>query len=252
MGGPWKGQYNGHRRYKADFSEQVLPMGTYHLLGGAKVRVVYPGNTRTCARCHQGPLLCPGGGLTRDWAEQGGQRLPLYHHMSQLWDKVGYQAEVINSNDDDDNEESESVSRQEPVLQVLQTVQPCSTPAQPPDVSSIPVIQSEQLVSSEGNISQGLGQYVMQPSPEHIFITESSVSDQQSVEEVLCIGSQDDNYSDGVHISTGSQNSNYMTEPKTLAQTPDVLQKISPIIQEKVDKFEIDEIKRKADESPEL
>ena len=43
-----------------------------------------------------------------------------------------------------------------------------------------------------------------------------------------------------------------MTEPQTLAQTPDVLQKISPIIQEKVDKLEIDEIKRKADESPEL
>ena len=78
------------------------------------------------------------------------------------------------------------------------------------------------------------------------------MSDQQSVEEVLFIGSQDDNYSDGVHISTESQNSNYMTEPQTLAQTPDVLQKISPIIQEKVDKFEIDEIKRKADESPEL
>merc|ERR1712177_82243 len=100
--------------------------------------------------------------------------------MSQLWDKLGYQAEVINSNDDDDNEESETVSRQEPVLQVLQTVQPCSTPAQPPDVSSIPVTQSEQLVSLEVNISQGSGQNVTHPSPEHIFITESIVSDQQS------------------------------------------------------------------------
>ena len=38
--GPWKGQYNGDRRYKADFSGQLLSMGTYHLLGGAKVRVV--------------------------------------------------------------------------------------------------------------------------------------------------------------------------------------------------------------------
>ena len=48
--GPWKGQYNGDRRYKADFSAQILHMGTYHLLGGAKVRVAYPSNTRTCAR----------------------------------------------------------------------------------------------------------------------------------------------------------------------------------------------------------
>merc|ERR1712081_108427 len=150
--GPWKGQYNGDRRFKADFSEQVLPMGTYHLLGGAKVRVVYPGNTRTCARCHQGPLLCPGGGLARECAEKGGQRLPLYHHMRQLWDKVGYEAENVNSDDNEDSEESEILSRQEPVLQALQTAQPCSTPAQP-DLSSVPVTQSEQLVLWEGNIS---------------------------------------------------------------------------------------------------
>ena len=28
-------------------------MGTYHHIDGAKVREVYPGNTRTCGRCHQ-------------------------------------------------------------------------------------------------------------------------------------------------------------------------------------------------------
>ena len=48
--GPWKGQYNGDRRYRADFSAQVLPMGTYHLLGGARVRVIYLGNTKTCGK----------------------------------------------------------------------------------------------------------------------------------------------------------------------------------------------------------
>ena len=46
--GPWQGQYNGDRRFRADFHDQVLPMGTYHLIDGAKVRVVYPGNIRTC------------------------------------------------------------------------------------------------------------------------------------------------------------------------------------------------------------
>ena len=43
-----------------------------------------------------------------------------------------------------------------------------------------------------------------------------------------------------------------MTEPQNQAQTPDALQKICPTIQEKVDKFESDSEKRKADESPEL
>ena len=44
--GPWSGQYNGERKFKADFSGQVLPMGTFHLLVGARIRVTYKGNTR--------------------------------------------------------------------------------------------------------------------------------------------------------------------------------------------------------------
>ena len=56
--GPWSNQYNGERRYKVDFSNQKTPMGTYHLLGGAKIRVFYPGNTTTCGRCHQAPTYC--------------------------------------------------------------------------------------------------------------------------------------------------------------------------------------------------
>ena len=88
--GPWKGQFNGDRRYRADFTSQKLPMGTYHLVDGAKVRVLYPGNTRTCARCHQGPSLCPGGGMARDCAQLGGQRQPLIAHMRQLWARVDF------------------------------------------------------------------------------------------------------------------------------------------------------------------
>merc|ERR1711954_622022 len=155
-----------------------------------------------------------------------------YHHMRQLWDKVGYEAENVNSNDDKDIEESEVSSRQEPVLQALQTVQPCSTPAQP-ELSSVPVTQSEQLVLSEGYISQ-IGQIVTQPSPDHIFIVESGVSDQQSGEHILLNGSQNEitetinNYSDGVHISTESKNVNLMPQPQNQPQTPDALQKISP------------------------
>merc|ERR1711954_319775 len=164
-----------------------------------------------------------------------------YHHMRQLWDKVGYEAENVNSNDDEDIEESEVSSRQEAVLQALQTAQPCSTPAQP-ELSSVPVTQSEQLLLSEGNISQ-IGQIVTQPSPEHIFIVESGVSDNHSAEHILSNGSQNENiedisnYSDGVHMSTVSKNSNLMPEPfqwpepQNEPHPPDVLQKISPTIQ---------------------
>ena len=39
--GPSKGKHNGERIYKAEFTNQITPMGTYHLLGGAKIRVIY-------------------------------------------------------------------------------------------------------------------------------------------------------------------------------------------------------------------
>ena len=88
--GPWRGQYNGERRFKADFTQQTMPMGTYHLLDGAKVRVAYPGNTRTCGRCHQPPSNCAGGGIARVCGEQGGIRTTLYEHMKRIWEKIGY------------------------------------------------------------------------------------------------------------------------------------------------------------------
>ena len=82
--GPWKGQYNGEKRYKVAFTDQVIPMGPYHLLNGAKIRIVYPGNTRTCGRCHQPPTSCPGGGIARVCGEQGGKKVTLIkpHEMA--------------------------------------------------------------------------------------------------------------------------------------------------------------------------
>ena len=88
--GPWKGQYNGDRRYKVDFSNQIMPMGTYHLLNNDKIRVVYHGNTQTCGRCHQAPASCPGGGIARACGEQGGDRMTLLQHMKYIWSKIKY------------------------------------------------------------------------------------------------------------------------------------------------------------------
>ena len=88
--GPWRGQYNGERRYKADFTEQIMPMGTYHLLNNDKIRVMYPGNTRTCGRCHQAPNSCAGGGIARVCGEQGGEKTTLYNHMKQIWSRIQY------------------------------------------------------------------------------------------------------------------------------------------------------------------
>ena len=103
--GPWRGQYNGERRYKVDFTSQTLPMGTYHLLNNAKIRVAYPGNTRTCGRCHQAPISCPGGGIARVCGEQGGEKKSLLHHMKQIWSKIKYDPENDPMNNEDHEEE---------------------------------------------------------------------------------------------------------------------------------------------------
>ena len=82
--GPWKGQYNGDRRYRVDFSGQKRPMGSFHILGGTRVKVVYTGNTSTCGRCQGYPTECPGGGIAGRCRENGGQMVPLGSHMRQV------------------------------------------------------------------------------------------------------------------------------------------------------------------------
>ena len=82
--GLWKNKKSGDRRYKADFSNQILPMGTYHLIGGKKVRFVYPGNLRTCARCHQGSEYCPGNGYANKCKDNHGDMVLISTHINKL------------------------------------------------------------------------------------------------------------------------------------------------------------------------
>lgn len=82
--GIWVGQPNGDRKYKADFSGQIIPMGTYHFLGGRRVRVIYNGNTRTCGRCHQPPTNCPGDGIASKCREKSGPQVFIHEHMKKL------------------------------------------------------------------------------------------------------------------------------------------------------------------------
>ena len=64
--GPWRGQFNGTRRYRVEMGSQILPIGRYYLLDDTRVRVQYQGNMSTCARCHLFPADCLGGGRARD------------------------------------------------------------------------------------------------------------------------------------------------------------------------------------------
>ena len=54
--GPLRGLKNGNRRYLVDFTGG-RNMGTYHLLDGAKITVMYPGQKKTCGRCQMNVLV---------------------------------------------------------------------------------------------------------------------------------------------------------------------------------------------------
>ena len=88
--GPFKGKANGDRRYQVDFSGSSMSMGTYHYLDGARIRVYFRGNIKTCGRCHQSAQSCLGGGLARSCQSEGGQRVDLFEHMRTLWASIGF------------------------------------------------------------------------------------------------------------------------------------------------------------------
>jgi hypothetical protein len=88
--GPFIGKINNERKYQVDFSDSRMKMGTYHFLDGARVRVFYKGNEKTCGRCHQGQSGCPGGGLSKECEKEGGVRRLLTDHMRKLWAEINF------------------------------------------------------------------------------------------------------------------------------------------------------------------
>ena len=98
--GPFKGKFNGERKYNMDFTESSQPMGTFHIIDGAKVRVFYRGNIKTCGRCHRFSEDCQGDGIAADCEEAGGERVNLSDWMKKLWKKIGFTPEAFELSDD--------------------------------------------------------------------------------------------------------------------------------------------------------
>ena len=104
--GPLKGIRNGDRKYLVDFSGG-RNMGTFHLLDGAKVNVSYPGQRKTCGRCHKTAAHCPGGGWARACEEKEGARVTLIDHIKGLWKEIGFEPSNFGLEGDDDSEDVE-------------------------------------------------------------------------------------------------------------------------------------------------
>ena len=57
--GPFMGLKNGDRKYFLDFTGG-RNLDSFHIIDGAKVTISYPGQRRTCGRCHHTAAECPG------------------------------------------------------------------------------------------------------------------------------------------------------------------------------------------------
>ena len=71
-------------------------MGTFHIIDGNRVKVFYPGNRKTCGRCHQTSDICKGEAIARECEKNGGIRVELTSHMRLLWRKVDFQPSEFN------------------------------------------------------------------------------------------------------------------------------------------------------------
>ena len=100
--GPFRGKYDGARKYNIDFSDSILVMGTYHIIDGSKTRVFYRGNVKTCGRCHKFSHDCPGEGIARVCEENGGERTKLSDWMKELWGRIGFTPDRFELLDEDD------------------------------------------------------------------------------------------------------------------------------------------------------
>jgi hypothetical protein len=78
------------------------------VIDGEKVSIKYPGQTKTCNKCHQEAPACPGKGLAKDCSSE---KVLLSEHMLSYWKTINFQPETTDMNevDEDENEKVEEV-----------------------------------------------------------------------------------------------------------------------------------------------
>ena len=103
------GKRNGNRSYMVEVKKNL---GTYHIIDGEKVTIKYRGQIKTCAKCHQSQLNCPGKGLARDCSAE---RILLSDHMRTHWSDINYKPNTVEMNEVDitTDDELEKVSAPE-------------------------------------------------------------------------------------------------------------------------------------------
>ena len=92
------GKRNGNRTYSMGVRRNI---GSTHIIDGEKVSIKYPGQTKTCNKCHKQANLCPGKGLAK---ECSAEKTLLSEHMISYWKQIKFTPETTNMNEVDDLE----------------------------------------------------------------------------------------------------------------------------------------------------
>ena len=115
--GPLKGIKNGNRKYLVDFSNSEHNLGSFHIIDGANVSVMYVGQKKTCGRCYQTSSHCLGRGIAKKCEENSGVRVKLVDHMKEHWEAIGFKVEnfKLDTEDDDNNDAVKQVTEDVPI-----------------------------------------------------------------------------------------------------------------------------------------
>ena len=167
--GLFKGKYNGDRKYQVDFTKSNQSMGTYHVVDGTRVRVHYPGNKKTCGRCHQTAENCKGNAVAKDCEENGGARVNILDHMRIVWESVGFRPTEFNLETKDDINDADirdkekftpKVARPEPTEKDMERYDGVSIKNFPRTTTKAEIVsflktKGLQVDSSENNVQVG-------------------------------------------------------------------------------------------------
>ena len=97
--GPLRGMRNGDRSYKVELKPKAN-LGSYHVIDGAKVTLRFPGQQKTCARCHKTPAQCKGKGVARQCEAEGGVKVDFVDYILDLWREIGYSPDNVELGED--------------------------------------------------------------------------------------------------------------------------------------------------------
>ena len=82
------GKRNGTRIYTMEVLKNI---GSTHIIDGERVSIRYPGQMRTCNKCHKTANICPGKGIAKSCSSE---KVLLSEYMSSYWESINYIPEM--------------------------------------------------------------------------------------------------------------------------------------------------------------